>query len=698
MTSTRRTANLHRHIWLLLVLLCCALPGLAEAQGENRLLRIQIRPHQGFTRIIFLFLSPPDYAMSHTPGRVRISLRDTDSPAFRKWRAYTDAHVGGVFCSSRDGGVQVTVPVKEAGAGVQLLDYGSPNALALDIGPALKREARVDIAPGREPILSGTEQFVREFGAPARAGLPFVPTEGKKLKALLSEGELRLFQRGEGALYKEQGTEALEIFSYFVSKTPAVKALASYRLAQALYLLERYDEALKAFKEAEGLWPEYLDQTPELLQSYADVRAKGGDYAGGRALLVRLINRMAGTAYSAPLLNRLAEMAARHGEQATAAEIYRSVVVHAAGTPAAGRARMKLADREMFTLSRDRYQSLLARYQAIYEGPGDFPLRDEALFKIALVQALYGPAREALAASITYQLRYPRGVFATIVKKMREELLLPVYRETYAGHDDAALVQLALDNREYLVRCLGDPEFAGRVSEACQKTGMLGQEISLFGYLSERNWAADSALFMMTRVVEDAITLGNTALVESGARSYLARFPGAPRSQRMHEYLGRVTFQRGELNRVASELSFLNAKGRAREIPESDYYLGKALVADGDLRGAERALARFAAQAKGGTPLLPDCYYNLAGARVALKQYPGALAAYREGLKSASGEMADQYLYKMGELYLQLKMVNEAQGAWDEVVKKGGAGTWGKLAAVSLSDLRWRLKIATHLP
>ena len=698
MTSTRRTANLHRHIWLLLVLLCCALPGLAEAQGENRLLRIQIRPHQGFTRIIFLFLSPPDYAMSHTPGRVRISLRDTDSPAFRKWRAYADAHVGGVFCSSRDGGVQVTVPVKEAGAGVQLLDYGIPNALALDIGPALKREARVDIAPGREPILSGTEQFVREFGAPARAGLPFVPTEGKKLKELLSEGELRLFQRGEGALYKEQGTEALEIFSYFVSKTPAVKALASYRLAQALYLLERYDEALKAFKEAEGLWPEYLDQTPELLQSYADVRAKGGDYAGGRALLVRLINRMAGTAYSAPLLNRLAEMAARHGEQATAAEIYRSVVVHAAGTPAAGRARMKLADREMFTLSRDRYQSLLARYQAICEGPGDFPLRDEALFKIALVQALYGPAREALAASITYQLRYPRGVFATIVKKMREELLLPVYRETYAGHDDAALVQLALDNREYLIRCLSDPEFAGRVSEACQKTGMLGQEISLFGYLSERNWAADSALFMMTRVVEDAITLGNTALVESGARSYLARFPGAPRSQRMHEYLGRVTFQRGELNRVASELSFLNAKGRAREIPESDYYLGKALVADGDLRGAERALARFAAQAKGGTPLLPDCYYNLAGARVALKQYPGALAAYREGLKSASGEMADQYLYKMGELYLQLKMVNEAQGAWDEVVKKGGAGTWGKLAAVSLSDLRWRLKIATHLP
>ena len=698
MTSTRRTAYLHWHLWLLLVLLCCALPGLAEAQGENRLLRIQIRPHQGFTRIIFLFLSPPDYAMSQTPGKVRLSLRGTDSPAFRKWRAYTDTHVGGVFCSSRNGGVQVTVLIKEAGAGVQLLDYGSPNALALDIGPALRRASRVDIVPGREPILSGTEQFVREFGAPARAGLPFVPTEGKKLKALLGEEEMRLFQRGEGALYKEQGTEALEIFSYFVAKTPAVKALASYRLAQAFYLLERYDEALKAFKEAESLWPEYLNQAPELLQSYADVRAKGGDYAGGRALLLRLINRMTGTAYSAPLLNRLADMAAHHGEQATATEIYRSVVVHAPGTPSAGRARMKLVDREMFTLSRDRYQSLLARYQAIYEGPGDFPLRDEALFKIALVQALYGPAREALAASTTYQTRYPRGVFATIVKKMHEELLLPVYREVYAGHDDAALVQLALDNREYLSRCLSDPEFAGRVSEACQKTGMLGQEINLFSYLAERSWAAGSAPFMVTRLVEDALALGKFTLAEASARSYLARFPGAPRSQRMHEHLGRIAFEQGELKPTASELSFLNAKGRSPEIPESDYYLGKALIAGGDLRGAERALTRFAAQAKGGTPFLPDSYFNLAGARSALQQYPGALAAYREGLKFASGEMAQQFLYKMGELYLQLKMIKEARDAWEEVVKKGSAGTWGKLAAESLSDLRWRLKIAKDLP
>jgi tetratricopeptide (TPR) repeat protein len=699
MTSSPRTAHPGRRLWLTLIVLCCALPGRAAAQAENRLLRIQIRPHHGFTRIILLFQSPPDYALTRTPGRVRVALKDTGSPAFRKFRSYADANVGGVFCAQRDGGLLLTVPVKKADAGVQLLDNGSPTALALDIGPALKRPERPDIAPGREPILAGgTEQFVREFGTPAGAGLPFVPTQLEKLRRLLPDGELQLFQRGEGALYKEQGAEALEIFSYFVAKSPLVKSLASYRLAQSLYLLERWDEALKAFKVAESLWPEYLDQAPELLQSYADVRARAGDYAGGRALLVRLIERMAGTAYSAPLLNRLADLAARHGDTAAALSIYRSVLEHAPGTPAAGRARMKLADREMFSVSRDRYQALLAKYQSIYEGPGDFPLRDEALFKVALMQALYGPAREALGACITYQTRYPRGIFATIVKKMREELMPALFREAFAGKDDAAVLGFALDNKEYLTRCLADPEFAGKLSRAAQGAGQPGQELKLFGYLSEKSWAAGSAAFMLARMVEDALALGNLTQAEESARGFLSRFPRDPRGQRMHEQLGRIAFERGELKSVTPELSFLNAKGKKPEFPESDYYLGKALAAAGDGRGAERALTRFCAAAKGGTPLLPDGYFTLAGTRSALKQYAGALEAYREGLKFTSGETSDQYRYKMGELYLQLGMIREARAAWEEVVKKGAEGTWGKLAAESLSDLRWRLKISGELP
>jgi tetratricopeptide (TPR) repeat protein len=698
MTATQPTRNLNRSLRLCLALLLLALTGTAQAQEKNRLLRIKIMPHKGFTRINLTFLEPPDFALTESAGRVRIAVRDADAPLFRKYRAYSDANLGGVFCSSRQGELQLVVPVK-GGAGVELVDYASPTVLSLDIGPALNRPSHPDIAPGREPILSGIERFVHDFVSPVPTALPFAPTDVKTLKRYLAEPDLLLFQRGEGALYKEQGSEALEVFGYFLAhKEPAVRALAGFRQAQALYLLERYDEALKAFKEAEALWPAYLAQAPELLQMYADLKARKGDFAGGRALLIRLIDRMSGTSYSAPLLNRLADLTARHGDQAAAREIYRSVLTHAPNSPAAARARLKLADRDLFTLSRDRYRSLFDKYQQIHQTPGDFPLRDEALFKAALLQSLYGPSREALDAILAYEARYPRGIFATIVKKMHEEILVPVYRDVYARHDDNALVQLALENREYLCRCMADPEFAPRVAEACRKSGKLAQELGLFGYLAERSWAQGSAPFLVATMVDDAVTIGNQQLAQDNARSFLNRFPRDARTQRMHEQLGRIAFDRGELLQAAAELSFLNGKGKQAELVESDYYLGKALLAAADPRGGERALARYAARAKGGAPLLPDTWLALATTRTGLKDYRGALAAYREGLHFASGEMAEQYLYKIGELYLQLDLVREAQGTWEELAKRNPGGTWGKLGREALNDVNWRLKIAGQLP
>jgi len=699
MTYTRRTACPGRHLWLLLVFFACALPVRAEAQQQNRLRRIEIVPHQGFTRINLFFQDPPDYTLSRFPGRIRLRVRGADAPLFRKWRAYDDPQLAGVFCSERDAGLSIVIPLKPGEPGVQAISCANPTLLSLDIGPAVRRPSLPDIAPGREPILSGTERFVREFGIPQRVGLPFVPTDAKLMKELLAGDEVKLFQQGEGFLYREQGSEALAVFSSFLGsgRAPALRALGWYRLAEALCLLERNDEALAAFRQGEALWPGYLDQAPRLMQSYAEVRAKSGDFAGGRALFLRLMERFSGTVHLAPLMNRLAQLTERRGDTAQAVAMYRSVALHAAGTPAAGRALMKLADREMFSLSRDRYRALLGRYQAIYQAPGDFLLRDEALFKMALLQALYGPAREALEASTTYDRRYPRGIFSTIVKKMREELLLPVYGELNAARDQAGLARLALEQREYLARCFGDPEFAQRLARAFRDSAMLTQEIALFGYLADRSWAAAAAPFLSARVVEDALLLGRPTLAESAGREFLARFPGDRRVPRVREQLVRICFEKGDLKTVLGELRFLNGKGQKPEFAESDYYLGKALAAAGELRGAEQRLARFTA-APAGSPYLWDGYLALAGARTALGQYPGALAAYQRGAQSAPGETADQFLYKMGELCLKLGQVRQATQAWQQVAGRGGNGTWTRLAAEALSDLNWRLKISGQLP
>jgi tetratricopeptide (TPR) repeat protein len=166
----------------------------------------------------------------------------------------------------------------------------------------------------------------------------------------------------------------------------------------------------------------------------------------------------------------------------------------------------------------------------------------------------------------------------------------------------------------------------------------------------------------------------------------------------MHEELGRIAFEAGDLKGVAVQLGFLKGAAAKAELPESYYYFGKALLAVADFRGAELSLARFTIASPAASPLLVDGYFALAGARVAAKEYPLALAAYQAGEKLATGETADQFLYKMGELYLLLKMVPQATQVWEKVVGRGGDGTWAKLAAEALSDLKWRLKVSKELP
>jgi TolA-binding protein len=697
MNYLRRTAFRGAPLWLLLVILACAFPSVTRAE-ENRLRRIQLTPHNGFTRINLFFEKSPDYRISVSPGRIRVTVSGADSPSFRRLRSYTDPQIAGLFCTMRYGALQVVIPVRDREPALQQVSWANPSVLTLEVGPALRRAKRPDTAPGRDPILSGTEQFVRDFQVPSRSGFPFVPTDVQLLKSLLPDADVQLFQRGEGLLYREQGSEAAEIFSSFLGKAPAVRALAFYRLGESLALADRNAEALSAFRQGEALWPSYLTQAPGTLLTYAEVRSRTGDFQGGRLLMTRLLDAYSGTVYAAPLMNRLAELWERHGERRVARTIYRAVIAHAPGSEAAARARLKLADGEMFSVPRDRYRALRARYQAIYNAPGDIAVRDEALFKTALLDGLYGAPREALEAAVRYDRCYPRGIFGTVVKKMREELLLPVYLEMYAAHDNAGLCRLALENREYLARCFADPQFAPRLADAFRGAAKLTQELELFRYLQDKSVAAGAAPFLAARVVEDALTLGNAALAESTGRSFLTRFPRDPRTGAVREALGRIAYEKGDLKGAAAELSFLNGKGVKPQHPESDYYLGKALVASGNQKGGERNLARFTASAPATSPLLPDGYFSVAGARVALKEYPAALDAYRQGEKIAKGETAEQFLYKRGELYLQLKDVRQAKEAWEKLAAAGGSGTWVKLASQALDDLKWRLKISGELP
>jgi TolA-binding protein len=681
----------------ILIYLCAA----AVAQGApanqlNHLNRLEIKGHAGYTRLLFKLDASPDYAVANLPDqRLRLILHDTDSRLFKRLRTYTDSQIRNVVLARRGSDLLVTLVVKEQKSRVRCLAGVVAGTLVLDIGPRWNKQELAQIPLGRERIWSGAEQFVMEFDPPLKMELPFVPTEPHLLQTLLSPAQLQLFARGEALLYKGKASEAAAIFSQFQQQELPIQAVAVYRLGEAFYLQQNYPRALRAFVEGERLWPDYLGSNPAATFYYADCIVRCGNYAAGRKRLARLIGEQSDRKYAPLLASRLADIALRARHETEAVAIYRNVMSNFPNSKAAFHAGAKLADRQLFSVGSFQYRTLLDVYGRVFEQCPDFVEREAALFKIALLEGLYGRSVDALAAANRYENLYPQGVFITIINAMREDLLLIRSRELAAAGDDAGLVRLAQDYHSNLARCCADAGFVERLAGCFTALGKVEEERVLFSNLAEREWAAGSAPFMLARVIEADLQLADYSDAEAAARSFLQRFASHPLAGRVKERLAGVCFQQKRHTEVAALLEWLLEPGGRAEFPESYYYLGKSLAGTGSLRGAEQAMALFIrAEAKGNyaPPLVCDAYLVAATARQVRGDRQGAMALYRAGHAVAHGEWRDQFRYRIGELLAMQGESGAAREEWQRLVKEGSDPLWLKLGSQALTDLAWRDK------
>jgi tetratricopeptide (TPR) repeat protein len=140
---------------------------------------------------------------------------------------------------------------------------------------------------------------------------------------------------------------------------------------------------------------------------------------------------------------------------------------------------------------------------------------------------------------------------------------------------------------------------------------------------------------------------------------------------------------------VIAELSHLLKPKVRAEMPESYYYLGKALVAKGKLPVADRALSAFIEARKGSSSAdyRADAYYTLVLTRQTSGNSRGAIDACKAGLAVAANGEHDQLLYKLGELLVQDRRIPEARAQWGKLAKEGRDEQWRKLASQAITSL-----------
>ena len=656
----------------------------------NALHRISIKPGKNFTRITIATSNQPRYLItSMSDGKLRVVLSNTDAPLVKKFRHYADSNIGGIVVSRRGGDLLLTFRVT-AGCVWRDVSLDGVDAVVLDVGKRFGSSLAPERRPGREKIWSGVEKLVRDFDPPLKSGLSFLPTDRKFLSDALDTNAQNAFIAAEGALYKGNLSEAEELFSQFLSQQSTIRALALYRLGEVYYHLQKYRQALASFREAEKSWPEYLNINPGATFCYGDSIARSGDLTTARAMLSGLIVRLADKKIAPVLLVRLADILEHQGNTREALGIYRTVSTNFVDNKARWMASLRLLDHDFMKVTPWNYHGLSDAYLKISLQSNDVDIREESLFRHALLESLYGETPDALRQIVMFQKQFPRGVYATVCRNMREVLVAQEYRQSDWTKDPSGLIRFVEEHQDYLIGCAGQPDFLPNVAKAYEQAGTSIELVKTFVNFLDRQWTAADTPYIYETVAEHAGLLGDDVMAEKYLRLFIEKFPSNPRAKLAQENLGALLYGVEKYQETRNTLLWLLDKNARANIPESYYYLGRSLWALKQPAPAYRAMEMYMAsetsQRENAAGILSDAYYVAVSAREASGDQRGALHLLESGLKKPELKEREELLYRAGELSLKVGKKQDARNYFEKITRDGKDSDWQKLARYALES------------
>ena len=673
---------------LLLMLVVTLLPSVASASIPNHLYRIDIRAKKEYTRLTVRLAEPPEYSLAVIPGnRLRLVIKDTEGALFKKFRQYSDKNIGGLVVKKRGDTLLITFQISRI-AGWRDLSRHDISAITLDVGAPFKPGPPHPYMSGREKIWSGVEKLVRDFDPPLKSEIPFSPTDRQILKGFLSDADQKEFSAAEAALYKGRLIEAEELFSRFSARQTQIRSLSLYRLAETWYKLQKYPQALAAFREAEKLWPAYLELNPGVTFYYGDSIARNGGLSQARTLLAGLVARLADKAFTPALLVRLGDILTRQGREQDGYAIYQNVALNFKENKAGNMALMRVADSEFLQSNPWNYRAISDVYLNVSQKGGDLDMREEAHFKYILLESIHGEAGEALKQLMLFQRKFPRGVYGAVVRTIREVLVAEVYRRTDWEKDPAALVRFMDEQHEYLVSCVEQPRFLATVTRAYNEAGRPIELVKLLTALVDRSWAASVAPELYVSIVDNSELIGDAATAERIIKTFLGKFPADRQARLMTERLGAIYFSAEKHQQVKDTLLRLLNKGERAERAESYYLLGRSLWALQLYSQAAKSMELFLASPSGVDPrLVPDAYFVAGSAKENLGDRKGALKLFEAALKLPDNKRNEEFLYKTGQINLQEGNTRQAKSLFEQLAKVGKDPDWRKLALQALTSL-----------
>jgi TolA-binding protein len=384
----------------------------------------------------------------------------------------------------------------------------------------------------------------------------------------------------------------------------------------------------------------------------------------------------------------MGDILTRQGHELEARAIYQNVAENFKENKASQMALMRIADSKFLQSNPWNYRPISDVYLNASRQVGDLDMREESHFKYVLLESINGEAGEALQLIIGFQRKFPHGVYAAVVRTIREVLVAEVFRSTLWSKDSSALVRFMEEQQEYLAGCIEQPGFLAAVTRAFNEVGRPIELVKLLTSLVERLWAAPVAPELYLSIVDNAELIGDTATAERTIKAFLSKFPSNQRARLMTERLGSIYFSTEKHQQVKETLLWLLNKGEHAQLAVSYYQLGRSLWSLQLYSQAAKSMDLFLAAHTGSDPhLLPDAYFVAGSARESLGDRKGALKLFEAALKLPDNNRNEEFIYRAGQINLLEGNTRRARGLFDQLAKNGKDPDWQKLAQQALSSL-----------
>lgn len=485
---------------------------------------------------------------------------------------------------------------------------------------------------------------------------------------------------------------------------------AKFQIAEAFYLLGRYEDALRSFESADKRWPSFIRQNPQTFYRYADTNYRLDKRDKARGLFADLANLYPTNGHGLNAVNKLADIYLAEGKTTVAVKLLNIQARAWPDQPAGVESRLRLAalgqgDTKVITAKEadltpyPDYFDPMGAYNDVIKKHPDWDYAQEALFQKA---KLYHRNKRYIESVVTLQSmmrKYPALAATPPVLDLVKENLFAMVRNFHSQDGSFAVLYTYYGNFDPFFADVKDPEIIMNVADAYYGMGLFGRSFEKYKRAEEllKGEQRERLAFGKGRALA-AIDDGAGAAAElSPFMGVYAKSPYAPYALQILGDLYAVQENRPRaIAAYRAGLDYSTSKGLLASY--TAYRAGIASKQEKDYTGAIKYFKAAIDRYRPYLDRIDDFYQKDSHFQLMEAAYRGGL--YRDAIDYSGDAVTKFPDAKLVSWARFVKSDSEAKLSEDEkaleglksIVKDEPSSVFGKVADATINNAGWKTK------